>query len=222
MKKRIEILIILAITLFSAVAFAASPISTQLIVRRDMYTNEHIEGSFGAQFRMIHDPSGLYIGAGYSAPNMEWSGQKTVLFQVYSASVGMMHRWKFDKTSLGIYGQVGYYHPEIDLKAGNVCNEGLADYVTSQIPSSENMTWRYYRYDMDNGIGGEVGATLSYQIFKNCTIGLSAAYRMLELRQSVFRSPKPYFGNESQTHWEFYQDINFGGPSIGASVRIAF
>jgi len=222
MKKRVAILTILAITLFTAVTYAASPISTQLIIRQDMYANEHLEASLGAQFRIIHNPSGVYIGAGYSAPNMTWSGQKMALFDIFSASVGMMHNWKFKRTTLGVYGQVGYYHPDVDLKGGNVDNEALSYYVTSQIPSAEHMCWRYYQYNLDDGIGGEVGATLSYQLFKNCTVGISAAYRMLQLKQSVFRSPRPYSGNYSQTHWEFYQDINFGGPSIGASVRIAF
>ena len=194
--------------------------SLSISARQDIYTNEHIDSGTGLTGKLAWD-SGFYLWVGKSDPRIKWAGQPVAKVDILSGGIGFQYIVdRFKRVHPTIYVQAGYYDPSVEDQGGKH-HEGLIYFVRDQLPGSCDTHWNNWIYDIDPGFGGEIGLSLDYDVTSWISLGITAAYRMLELQRIVIRSPEPYHDYD-QTHHEFYDNVNFGGPSVGANLTIRF
>lgn len=217
-------------------SIAHAETSFSVTVRQDTYENKNTDSSLGIVGKIAFND--FYLWGGLSNPRMKWGGQPLAKVQMLSGGIGLQHEFEATKRlTLMPYIQIGYYMPDVEDQVGGngpgTFHEALFLYSKTQLPGICDNGWPWWYYDIDPGFGGEIGGSLNYIItnflswiplieIDEATIGVVASYRILELQQTVIRSPEPYSGNYSDTHHEFYNDVNFGGWSVGANFSLSF
>lgn len=215
---RLLVIIFLAVLIASVIIIARSDADIELTATHNNYYDQYLSASNGLKLNWLFD-NGLYLSGEYSGySELRYGGQDTAEVFFYSLSVGLRAYLELRQSRAFVYAQAGYYQPYFNYMSSYQEAFGYRHHELLH-GVDRDRHWQKYNYELHPGIGGEFGFGIEKPITQTMSLIAHGAHRSLKLRE-VIRGwgPEP----KENGYWKCRNDKDFGGYSVGLTIKRAF
>lgn len=215
---RLLVIIFLAVLIASVVIIARSDADIELTATHNSYHDQYLSASNGLKLNWLFD-NGLYLSGEYSGySELRYGGQDTAEVFFYSLSTGLRGYIELRQSRAFVYAQAGYYQPYFNYMSSY---KEAFHYRHAELLHGVDRpgNWAEYNYELHPGIGGELGFGIDKSLSKSTSFSFFGGYRVLKLRE-VIRGWGP--APKKDGYWKTRNDKDFGGYSVGITIKRAF